>query len=81
VVPTVDEIAQAVSQQFGTNRTEIWRKTRGRGSRGPARSVAMYLCQRIGNMTLSEIAATFDLASYASASSTIRMVIGISVPC
>jgi chromosomal replication initiation ATPase DnaA len=34
----------------------------------------MYLCQRIGNMTLSEIADTFDLASYASAGSTIRSV-------
>lgn len=74
VVPTVDVIARAVSRQFGTSRTDIFLKTRGRGSRGSARSVTMYLCQRIGNMTLSEIAATFDLASYASASSTIRLV-------
>jgi len=73
-VPGLDEIVATVCRQFNIDEQAIWRKTRGRGNTGPARSVTMYLCQRIGDMRLSEIAAVFDLASYASAGSTIRMV-------
>jgi chromosomal replication initiation ATPase DnaA len=39
-----------------------------------SRSVAMYLCQEVAGKSLSEIAAGFNLASYASAGSSIRFV-------
>jgi chromosomal replication initiation ATPase DnaA len=74
VVPTIDALVAAVCRRFDVDTQTIWHKTRGRGARSPARAVTMYLCQRIGNMTLSQIADTFDLASYASAGSTIRSV-------
>ncbi|MEA3410862.1 MAG: transposase [Pseudomonadota bacterium] len=73
-VPSLDRIVTATAHQFGIEEAEIWRKTRGRGSRGPARGVAMYVSQRAGDMTLSEIARSFGLASYASAGSSIRSV-------
>ena len=53
---------------------QLWRSTRGRGVKSPARSVAMYLCQEVASKSLSEIAAGFNLASYASAGSSIRSV-------
>jgi putative transposase len=71
-LPGLDTIAQAVCRHLQVEPKTVWHKTRGRGSTGPARSVTMYLCQRIGGMTLSEIAEVFDLASYASAGSSIR---------
>ncbi len=48
----------------------------GRGVVSPARSVAMYVCQTVGDMRLGEIADAFGLASYASAGSTIRQLKG-----
>ena len=61
-----------VRRYYDVEEEVIWRSTRGRGVVSPARSVAMYLCQRVGDMRLREIAGVFGLASYASASSTIR---------
>ncbi len=72
--PTLAAIVAGVCRKFDVDEQAIWHKTRGRGCRNPARAVTMYLCQRIGDMTLREIAAAFDLASYASAGSTIRTV-------
>ncbi len=71
-VPSVEAIIAVVCQHFDIDEQVIWHKTRGRGSRSPARSVTMYLCQQIGDMKLADIAKIFDLASYASAGSTIR---------
>jgi len=70
--PSVDEIVAAVTRKFGVDEQSVWRKTRGRGSAGPARSTAMFLCHQVTDMRLTEIAELFGLASYASAGSTIR---------
>lgn len=70
--PSLQEITRTTCQHFNVDDAQIWRSTRGRGVVTPARSVAMYLCQRAGGMPLSEIARNFRLASYASAGASIR---------
>ncbi len=72
VLPALPEVIKATCQQFHVGEQAIWTKTRGKGVKSPARAVAMYLCQHSANMTLSEIADAFGLASYASAGATIR---------
>lgn len=72
--PPLERIASETSHHFGVDASVIWQSTRGRGVTTPARSVAMYLCQQLGDMRLSEIADAFGLATYASAGATIRSV-------
>ena len=72
VLPALPEVIKATCQKFQVGEQAIWTKTRGKGVKSPARAVAMYLCQQVANMTLSEIADAFGLASYASAGATIR---------
>jgi putative transposase len=72
--PDSRTILRETASFFGVKQRELMISTRGRGVESPARSVAMYLCQVIGGMTLSEVAETFSLAGYASAGSTIRNV-------
>ncbi|MCG6869221.1 MAG: transposase [Gammaproteobacteria bacterium] len=72
IVPTLEQVVTATALRFGVEEDAIRRKTRGRGSRGPARGVAMYLCQRVADMRLADIARHFGLAGYASAGSSIR---------
>ncbi len=67
VLPSLQQIVGATCRCFGVEEVEIWRSRRGRGALSPARQVAMYLCQRIGDMRLSEIARIFKLSSYGSA--------------
>ena len=74
IVPSLAEIVQAVCRQFAVEERELWRTTRGRGAKLPARPLAMYLCQQLGGLTLREIADAFGLASYASAGATVRTV-------
>jgi len=62
------------ANHYGVAVDQLWRSTRGRGVKSPARSVAMYLCQEVASKSLSEIAAGFNLASYVSAGSSIRSV-------
>jgi len=69
-----DEIISATIHYYDVAEESIWQSTRGRGVKSPARSVAMYLCQYIGDKRLSEIAEYFELSSYASAGSTVRMI-------
>ena len=73
--PTLNQIVEAVCRHYKVKETEIWRQTRGKGVKSPARSVAMYLCQQTADMRLAEIAEKFGLASYASAGATIRQVV------
>lgn len=75
-LPSLEQIVVTTARHFGVTETEVWASKRGRGVISPARSVAMYLCQRVGDMRLGEIADAFGLASYASAGSTIRQVKG-----
>ncbi len=74
VPPRLDTIVATVCSHLDVDEEEIWHKTRGRGSRSPARGITMYLCQEAGQMTLAEIADIFGLASYASAGSSIRRI-------
>ena len=67
VLPSLQQIVGATCRCFGVEEAEIWRSRRGRGALSPARQVAMHLCQRIGDMRLSEIARIFKLSSYGSA--------------
>ncbi len=72
--PSLDAIVQATAQYYRVDETSLWQSRRGRAVQTPARSVAMYLCQIIGDMRLSAIAEAFNLSSYASAGATIRTV-------
>ncbi len=75
-LPTLAKIVAVTARHFGVDESVVWESRRGLGVVSPARSVAMYLCQRAGAMGLAEIAEVFDLASYASAGSTIRHIKG-----
>jgi putative transposase len=72
--PVFKEIVEKTARHFNVPANKVMISTRGRGVETPARSVAMYLCQELGGMTLQEIADHFELAGYASAGSTIRNV-------
>jgi chromosomal replication initiation ATPase DnaA len=74
MLPTLSQIVQATCRHFEVPEAVIWQSRRGRGSRSRARSVAMYLCQEVGDMRLSAIAEVFGLTSYASAGATIRQL-------
>ncbi len=74
VLPTLNQVIQAVCRYYEIDEETIWQQTRGKGARSPARSVAMYLCQQAADMRLAEIAEAFGLASYASAGATIRQI-------
>ncbi len=56
-------------RQIGVEESQIWTSRRGRGVISPARSEAMYMCPRVGDMRLAEISDAFGLASYANAGS------------
>ena len=73
-LPLLEEMVAVTAKRFGVRESEIWTSRRGRGVVSPARPVAMYVCQRVGDMRLREIADAFGLASYASAGSTIRQI-------
>lgn len=73
-LPSLEEMVAVTTERFGVEEQEIWTSRRGRGVISPARSVAMYVCQRVGDMRLADIADAFGLASYASAGSTIRQL-------
>jgi REP element-mobilizing transposase RayT len=75
-LPSLEEIVVATARRFGVTETAVWTSRRGRAVISPARSAAMYLCQRVGDMRLGEIADAFGLAGYASAGSTIRQIKG-----
>ena len=75
-LPSLEEIAATTAERFGVDQEEIWTSRRGRAVVSPARGVAMYVCQQVGDMRLAEIAEAFGLASYASAGSTIRQIKG-----
>jgi REP element-mobilizing transposase RayT len=72
--PLFKDIVEKTARHFKVDLEKVMVSTRGRGVDTPARSVAMYLCQELGGMTLQEIADHFALAGYASAGSTIRNV-------
>ncbi|WP_447970143.1 transposase [Nitrospira sp. M1] len=69
---TVKRIVEVVCQHLNVTMKSVWALKRGRTSSNPARGMAMYLCQHVGNMKLREIARKFGLKHYASASSSIR---------
>lgn len=74
VRPLFKDIVEKTARHYRITPGSVMVSTRGRGVETPARSVAMYLCQEVGGMTLQEIADRFELAGYASAGSTIRNV-------
>ncbi len=76
MLPSVAQIVRATCRHFEVQEAVIWQSRRGRGSTSRARSVAMYLCQEVGDMRLSAIAEVFGLTSYASAGATIRQLKG-----
>jgi len=71
-VVDLDRIVAVVCNHFLVDEQEILDGSQNRSKRSPARAVTMYLCQKIGQMSLAEIAQTFDLKSYSSAATTIR---------
>jgi chromosomal replication initiation ATPase DnaA len=73
-LPSIEQIVLLTANHYGVAEDLLRRSTRGQGVKSPARSAAMYLCQEVTSKSLSEIAAGFNLASYASAGSSIRSV-------
>lgn len=71
---TLDDIVAATCRRCAVDEQTFWTSTRGKGATVPARAVAVYLCQRLGDLRLREIAAAFEPASHASAWATIRAV-------
>ncbi|MEE8513515.1 MAG: transposase [Gammaproteobacteria bacterium] len=72
--PSLKTITTIMARYYGVPKTQLFTPTRGRGVKTPARSLAMYVCQETGGMTLATIADEFGLSSYASAGATIRNV-------
>ncbi|HEX7025709.1 MAG TPA: transposase [Gammaproteobacteria bacterium] len=72
VRPTIDRIIQAVCDRLEVEPKALSVLKRGRAVDNPARGMAMYLCQREGDMRLGEIASYFGLKNYTSAGSGIR---------
>jgi REP element-mobilizing transposase RayT len=70
--PTADQIVIAVARRLAVDSKCIWTLRRGRQARNPARAMAMYLCQREGDMRLADIASRFGFKHYASAGASIR---------
>lgn len=70
--PTVERIVEVVCHRLAVGPASVWTSRRGRAADNPARGLALYVCQREGDMTLREIAQRFGLKHYASASSGIR---------
>ena len=68
------EVMSAVADYYGVAPSTLQVSKRGRGVTNPARSMAMYLCQEVGGLRLSEIAAAFNLRGASGAGSTIRHV-------
>jgi len=71
-VADLDRIVEVVCNHFQVNEEDILHGTQSMARRNPARAITMYLCQKIGQMSLTEIAQIFDLKSYSSAAATIR---------
>lgn len=74
VRPSFTRILEIVAAHYQVSRASLLAPTRGRGVKGPARGMAMYLCQEQGGMTLSSIAERFGLSGYGSAGAGIRNV-------
>lgn len=75
VIPSIEQIVDVTCKRFDVPVGAVMRQRQRRETPArQARSVAMYLCQRVGAMTLAEIARGFGLASYASASASIRFL-------
>ncbi|MDN5849211.1 MAG: transposase [Nitrococcus sp.] len=71
--PSIDRIVEAACRHFDVPAETLMRKhQRKEAPARLARAATMYLCQRVGAMTLAQIAKGFGLASYASASASIR---------
>lgn len=73
-VPSLTKIVGHVAEAYGVTQQSIMKSERGRGQRNWPRSVAMYLSQRVGDYTLSELAKHFGLNHYGSVSSQVRQV-------
>ena len=71
--PTAEQIVTAICHHLEVDPETIWISRRGRAVTSPARGMALYLCQRQGEMTLGKIAKRFGLKSYASAGSSILL--------
>lgn len=71
-LPSADKLIKTVAHYYGVSAKSLYTPVRGKAVTTPARSMAMYLCQYRGEVTLAAIANTFGLASYASAGATIR---------
>jgi len=70
-VPSASKIIRHVADVYHMKPSEVVLTKRGRGGRHYSRLIAMYLCQRVGRMSLNEIAELFSVSHYASISNSI----------
>lgn len=66
--PSAAAIVKAVAQVFNVKELEITRRQEGRQSANLPRKLAMYYCQQLGDLPLSEIADCFGLKQPGSVS-------------
>lgn len=70
-IPSSSRITRQVANFYSIKPEEITSPSFGRGGRRYPRLIAMYLCQRVGRMSLHEIADLFGVGHYASVSNAI----------
>lgn len=72
--PSGNDIVAAVAKVFKVTEGEIVERRKGRQRANLPRKVAIYCCQRYGDMTLKSIAEQFGLAAESSVSPAVRDV-------
>jgi len=72
IKPDWEQVITAVSSYYKVEKEKLLAPKRGRGALTPARPVAMYLCQQVCDMKLTDIADHFGLSGYAGAGASIR---------
>ena len=72
--PKLQDIVREVAQYYDVTEHQIRASVKGRGKKNWPRSVAMYLGQRVGDYTLTEMAHYFGLNHYGSVASQVRLV-------
>lgn len=73
VLPTIEEIIDAVSQYYQIDRERIVTPVSGSSGAHGGRFIAMQLCREVGDHRLPEIAQAFGYASANSASRGVRL--------
>ena len=79
---SAEAIIQAVARRSGCSKAELLQVKRGRAADNRGRGMAMKLCQEMGSMRLSDMAALFGVGSDSAVSRSVsRMTEILSRDC